>query len=180
MLERPLTIIGLQFARFQFRSDFDKPQEMTKFFTGARNALVLMPRGYDNAILAGNALYKYRKELEHLHLTIIHTGTRETSLSSFLHSRIIRINPSDINRFSLPRRSLMQQIFTKEYDVAVDLNLDFVLHSAYICKASRARIRVGFQRSSLADHFFNVHVELKRRRAPQSMYENFAASLMMF
>lgn len=180
MLERPLTLIGLQFARFQFRSDFDTPQELTKFFTGARNVLVILPRGYDNAIHAGNALYRYRKELEHLHLTIIHTGTRETNLSSFLNSRIIRISPSDINRLSLPRRALMQQIFTKEYDVALDLNLDFVLHSAYICRASRAKVRVGFQRSSLADQFFNVRVELEPRRAPQRLYENFAACLMMF
>lgn len=180
MLERPLTLIGLQFARFQFRSDFDTPQDLTKFFTGARNALIMMPRGYDNAIHAGNALYKYRKELEHLHITIIHTGTRETNLSSFLHSQIIRISPADINRFSLPKRGLMQRIFTREYDVALDLNLDFVLHSAYICKASRAKVRVGFQRSALADHFFNVRVELEKRRAPQSLYENFAACLMMF
>ena len=139
-----------------------------------------MPRGYDNAVHAGNALHKYRDALKHLHLTIIHTGTRETNLSSFLHSQIIRITPADINRFSLPTRGLMQRVFTREYDVALDLNLDFVLHSAYICKASRAKVRVGFQRSPLSDLFFNVRVELAERRAPQSMYENFAASLMMF
>ncbi|HLF15682.1 MAG TPA: hypothetical protein VI932_12430 [Bacteroidota bacterium] len=180
MLERTFSLVGLQFAKFQFRSDFDTPQNMTNFFTGAKNVLVAMPRGYDNAVHAGNALHKYRDALNHLHLTIIHTGTRETNLSSFLHSQIIRITPADINTFSLPTRGLMQRIFLREYDVALDLNLDFVLHSAYICKASRARVRVGFQRSPLADLFFNVKVELTERRAPQSMYEHFAACLMMF
>jgi len=173
-------MVGLQFAKFQFRSDFDTPQDLTNFFTGARNVLVTMPRGYDNAVHAGNALHKYRDELSNIHLTIIHTGTRETPLSSFLHSQIIRITPADINRFSLPTRALMQRIFTREYDVAIDLNLDFVLHSAYICKASRARARVGFHRSALSDLFFNVRVELAERRAPQTMYERFAACLMMF
>ena len=173
-------MVGLQVAKFQFRSDFDTPQRMTNFFTGARNVLVTMPRGYDNAVHAGNALHKYRDELSNLHLTIIHTGTRETNLSSFLHSQIIRITPADINRFSLPTNALMKRVFTREYDVALDLNLDFVLHSAYICKASRAKVRVGFHRSALSDLFFNVRVELAERRAPQTMYERFAACLMMF
>lgn len=180
MFDRTLSLVGLQFAKFQFRSDFDRPQVLTNFFTGAKNVLVVMPRGYDNAVLAGNALHKYRDELNQLHLTIIHTGTRETTLSSFLHSQIIRITPDDINRFSIPTRGLMQRIFNREYDVALDLNLDFVLHSAYICRASRAKVRVGFQRSPLAENFFNVRVELGDRRAPQTMYERFAASLMMF
>lgn len=180
MFDKALSLIGLQFAKFQFRSDFDTPQELTRFFTGARQALVIMPRGYDNALHAGNALTRYRDALGGLHLTIIHTGTRETTLTSFLHSRIIRISPADINRFSLPTRGLMGRIFTQEYDVAIDLNLDFVLHSAYICRASRAKVRVGFQRSALADSFFNVRLELRERRAPQSMYEQFAACLMMF
>jgi hypothetical protein len=180
MLQRTFSLVGLQFAKFQFRSDFDTPQDLTNFFTGAKNVLVTMPRGYDNAVHAGNALHKYRDALNHLHLTIIHTGTRETNLSSFLHSQIIRITPADINRFSLPSRALMQRIFVRQYDVALDLNLDFVLHSAYICKASRAKVRVGFQRSPLADMFFNVKVELAERRAPQTMYERFAAALMMF
>ncbi len=94
MLDRTLSLVGLQFAKFQFRSDFDTPQDLTNFFTGAKNVLVAMPRGYDNAVHAGNALHKYREELGHLHLTIIHTGTRETTLSSFLHSQIIRITPA--------------------------------------------------------------------------------------
>lgn len=180
MLDRTFALLGLQFAKFQFRSDFDTPQHLTNFFTGAKNVLVTMPRGYDNAVHAGNALYKYRDALSHVHLTIIHTGTRETNLTSFLHSRIIRITPADVNRFMLPKRALMQQIFSREYDVALDLNLDFVLHSAYICKASRAKVRVGLHRSPLADLFFNVRVDLAERRAPQSMYEQFAACLMMF
>lgn len=180
MFDRALSLVGLQFAKFQFRSDFDRPQVLTNFFTGAKNVLVVMPRGYDNAVLAGNALHKYRDELNQIHLTIIHTGTRETTLSSFLHSQIIRITPDDINRFSIPTRGLMQRIFNREYDVAIDLNLDFVLHSAYICRASRAKVRVGFQRSPLSENFFNVRVELGDRRAPQTMYERFAASLMMF
>jgi hypothetical protein len=180
MLDSTFARMGLQFAKFQFRSDFDRPQELTKFFTGARNILVTMPRGYDNAVLAGNALHRYRDALKDVHLTIIHTGTRETTLSSFLHSQIIRITPADVNRFSLPRRALLSRIYTREFDVALDLNLDFVLHSAYICKASRARVRVGLHQSPLAELFFNVRVDLAERRAPQSTYEQFAACLMMF
>ena len=38
MFERTLSLVGLQFAKFQFRSDFDTPQNFTNFFTGAKQA----------------------------------------------------------------------------------------------------------------------------------------------
>src|SRR5207302_8116664 len=103
MLEETLSYLGLQFAKLQFRSDVDTIQPMTEFLTGARNALITLPTGYDNSILAGAAIRSYRERLSHLHLTIVHNSTRSTPLSEFPRSEVVRIDPHDINRFSLPR-----------------------------------------------------------------------------
>lgn len=179
MLESAFAYLGFQFAKFQFRSDVEQIQPMTNFLSNARNVLIALPTSYDYAILAGNALRQVRRDRDYLQLTVINNSTWATSLADFPHCEVIRIDPSDLNRFSLPRRPLLQRILHTPFDVAVDLNLDFVLHTAYICRASRANVRVGFAHPA-ADVFFNVKINLNREHAPQAIYEKFAACLSMF
>src|ERR1041384_1565767 len=179
MFEEAFAFMGLQIARLQFRTDLEVVQVMSDFLHDAKNVLITLPTGYDNSIIAGTALKAHRDRLAHLHLTIVHNSTRSTPLSEFKGSEVVRIDPSDINRFSLPRRNLLKRIMTRPFDVAIDLNVDFVLHTAYICKVSRARVRVGFTHPA-ADIFYNVQVNLSAQKSPQALYDKFAACLTMF
>ena len=83
MFERTMKWLGLQFARFQFRNDVEKVQTLTSFFSGARNVLITLPVGYEEAVVASNTLREFRQRLNHLHLTVVNTGTRVTSLIDF-------------------------------------------------------------------------------------------------
>ena len=179
MFEGALAYLGLQFAKFQFRNEFDQVQLLTDFFRGADNILITLPVGYEDAIIAGNALRNFRERMSNIHLTVVHNSTRETALANFPRCEVVRLDPMDINKFSLPAKAVLQRTFTKEFDVAIDLNLDFVLHTAYICKASRAKVRVGFA-SQVSDVFFNVHLKFNKQRTPQALYEKFAECLAMF
>ena len=179
MFEHTMSKLGYLFAKFQFRSDIDHVQPMTEFIKGARNVLIILPVGYEEAAVASDALFRTCRELSHVHLTVIHTSTRATSLTVFPKCEVIRLDPADINRFSLPTKSLMQRVFNREYDVAMDLNLDFVLHTAYICKASRARVRVGCAHAA-SDLFYNVQLNLNKQSSPQVLYQKFASCLAMF
>lgn len=179
MFEEAFAFMGLQIARLQFRTDLDVVQPMSDFLRDAKNVLIVLPTGYDNAVIAGTALKAHRDRLAHVHLTIVHNSTRSTPLSEFQRSEVVRIDPADINRFSLPRRQLLKRVMTRPFDVAIDLNLDFVLHTAYICRVSRARVRVGFAHSA-ADMFYNVQLKLSAQKSPQALYEKFAACLAMF
>ena len=171
--------IGLRLARYQFRKERDTVQPFTNFFSGAKNVLVILPVGYDEAILASEALSVHKDKLSNVHLIVIHNSTRFTSLAIFPRSEVIRLDPPDLNRFFLPRTSVIQRLPKHQYDVAMDLNLDFVLHSAYICKASRARIRVGFSHPE-ADLFYNVQMQFNGPRTPQAMFDKFVNCLSMF
>jgi len=179
MLEGALAYLGLQFAKFQFRNDFDQAQPLTDFFRGARNVLITMPVGYEEALIAGNALRSFKERMSKIHLTVVHNSTRETALANFPKCEVARLDPQDINKFSLPTKTALQRILTKEFDVAIDLNLDFVLHTAYICKASRSKVRVGFA-SPVSDVFFNIILNLNKQRTPKAIYEKFAECLSMF
>lgn len=180
MLERLYAWGGMQYARFQFRSDIDTPQDLTRFFTGAHHVLLTLPPGYEDAASAGNALRKFRDSLSHLQFTVVHTGTRATALTEFPRCTVVRIDAQDIDRYGLPSKALLQRVFFKEYDVAIDFNLDFVLHAAYICKASRARVRVSFCDHAYAESFFNVLFKLGSQRSAQTVYDQCATCLSMF
>jgi hypothetical protein len=179
MLETLLPRLGMLFVRLRFLTDKDHVQPMTEFLRGARNALIILPVGYEDAVLASNSLFQTCRELAHVHLTVIHTSTRATSLAVYPKCEVLRLDRGDLNRFSLPTRSLMKRVFKREYDVAMDLNLDFVLHTAYICKASGARVRVGCSRDG-SDLFYNVQLNLDKHGSPQVLYQKFAACLAMF
>ncbi|HTK81237.1 MAG TPA: hypothetical protein VL633_03015 [Bacteroidota bacterium] len=179
MFERGMLRLGYLMAKFQFRSDIDHVQPMGEFISRANNVLICLPIGYDEAALAGDALYASVQQLSGVHITVVHTSTRATQLTVFPRCEVIRLDPADINRFSLPTKALLQRIYAKEYDVAMDLNLDFVLHTAYICKASRAKVRVGYAHSA-ADLFYNVQLNFSRDSSPQVMYKKFASTLAMF
>ncbi len=179
MLEQALAYFGLQVAKFQFRNDIDQVQPFTEFFRKAENILIILPAVYEHAVIAGQALSDFRDKLSYRHLTIVNVSTRESPLSAFQRSEVIRIDQADINRFSLPKHNVVQRILNRQYDVAIDLNLDFVLHTAYICKASHARARVGFVRP-VSDVFFNVQLNLDLHRTPQAIYKAFSTCLTMF
>jgi ADP-heptose:LPS heptosyltransferase len=169
----------MRFAKFQFGSDIDTIQPMTEFFRSAKNILIVLPVGYDEAIIAGDILTSACRKIPDLHVTVIHSSTRETSLASLPKTQVIRLHADDLNRFKLPTRNLLQRVMVRTYDVAVNLNLDFVLHTAYICKASRARVRVGGTHPD-ADFFYNVQFNVRKDLPPQARYQHFAACVTMF
>ncbi len=179
MFERLYMHLGMQFARFQFRSEIEPPVPMTSFLQNAKYILITLPVGYEEANAASDALQRLHDKLAHAHLTLIHTGTRATSLTGSLRCDVVRLDPEDINRFSLPRRSLLKRIGTHPYDVAIDLNLDFVLHTAYICRATSAGVRVGFVRDA-TETFFNVQIRTGAHRNPKAAYDKLASTLAMF
>jgi len=179
MLSHLYSYFGMRFARFQFRSEIDPPRSMTSFLRNAKYILITLPVGYEEANAASDALQKIRDQMGNAHLTLIHTGTRATSLAGSTRCDVVRLDPEDINRFSLPRRSLLKRIGTHPYDVAIDLNLDFVLHTAYICRATSADVRVGFVRDA-SETFFNVQIRAAKRATPKATYDKLADTLAMF
>jgi hypothetical protein len=179
MLERLTQRFGYTFATLQFRSQKDPPRQMTGFLRTAQQVLITLPVGYEAAVAAGSALQQIRNTLTQAQLTLVHTGTRETGVTGYMRCEVVRVDQDDINRFALPRRSLLQRIMSHPYDVAIDLNLDFVLHTAYICRASGASIRVGCVPDP-SETFFNVQIRPAGGKSGQRSYDSVTAALAMF
>lgn len=179
MIDKVRTSIGLLYTRWHFRKDHDDQQQLTDFFRRAKSVLVVLPYSYDNAVVAQNTLKKISGFHKNSHFTIVTIGRRAASVTNGRRSEVIRLDADQVKAFFLPRKRVLQRVCARPYDVAVDLNLDFVLHAAYICKASRAPVRVCMTRHH-AELFFNVQVSLDRTATPHLIYERFARCLGMF
>lgn len=171
--------LGTRYAKWHFRNDGESQQVLTDFFRRAQSFLVVLPAGYEEAHTAGGSLKKLFDVLKSAHLTIVTTGTRSTALSEIQRSNVVRMGDADVNRLFLPRQNVLKRISARSYDVAIDMNLDFVLHAAYICKASRAPIRIGIVHQH-GEPFFNIQVNLDRSAPLQHVYEKFVHCLEMF
>lgn len=171
-------LIGLWYARWRLRNQKDFRQDFTSFMREARSILVVLPMVYEEAAIAGQALKKLIDGRSDLHLTIVTTGVRATPLN-YGRADVIRIDDVDLTPLFLPRSTVLHRVVAHQYDLAVDLNLDFVLHAAYICKASRAPIRVGVRKNH-GETFFNVELRVDRSGSPQLDYSKFIELLSMF
>lgn len=179
MFEKALEYLGLQYTKFIFRKEKDVQQEMTNFISRSRTALIILPVEYDDALAAGAAFKALFNKFEHLEITILTEGIRATPLSEFPKSKVVRISQSHVNKFFLPRQNFLQRILENNYDITINLNLDFILYTAYISRATGARIRIGFSHSA-SDTFYNIQFNVDRTKPVQSIYDQIVQYLKKF
>lgn len=178
MLENLRRSMGLRLARWQFRKVPNEIVTFTDALSSAQRILLIMPLQGMQLLRVVMVIDLVRNKFKGENITVV-TAEHSVELMNLLpHSRFIRIAPSDLTRLFLPRREVFQGI-KGAYDVAIDLNLDFVLPSGYICKASRARVRIGFTMEG-ADAFYNFQVNTNPGQKREKVYDRLAACLQMF
>jgi ADP-heptose:LPS heptosyltransferase len=171
--------IGLSLSRWRFRKAEGSQTSFTRFFSEAHTVLIVLPLWVEDAASPHQLLHTLTEHIKEENLTIV-TGTQETYLAHLVpRSKIVRIHENELTTFHLPRPAVMSAITERKYDIAIDLNLDFLLPSAYICRDSNARIRVGFARKD-ADAFFNMQIERNPGLDKKSQYDRLAEYLKMF
>lgn len=179
MLDTPRMVAGLLGARWHFRKVRDEIIPFADAIASAHHILLVMP-------LHGNPLYPVapvitmlRKRLLDNQITVVVSHHSTEALEALKHSPVIRILPSEINFWFLPKRDVLARVATRTYDVAIDLNLDFLIPSGYICRESNARVRIGFA-GKRADAFYNLQVQVRPTESRTQQYERMARCLQMF
>lgn len=175
MFETTRRSLGYQLARLQFRSKRDAPMTFTASLSGSKRILLVLPLTPVKDSPAP-VLDLLRTRYGEEHCTIVAEALDNGITALMPRSEIVRISAQDLTKLYHPPAGLLMHLGRRQYDAAIDLNLDFLLPSAYICKASGARVRVGFTRPA-ADLFFNLQVQ---PGTGPGLYQRLAACLMMF
>jgi ADP-heptose:LPS heptosyltransferase len=179
MLEELRRNIGYLIARLHFGAADGDPVSFTRSVSDARHALLVLPfEPLDLAVIAP-VLDTLRQKFHDRHITVVTTMHSVELMRSLPQGRFVRIDQAEITPFFLPRAKMLQRMPRPDYDLAIDLNLDFKLPSGYICRASKARVRIGFA-GSQSDVFYNFQVQTTPVPGRRQLYERFAACLEMF
>lgn len=170
--------IGLWYARIHFREP-DKVQTFTDAVKRARSAMVVMPLGRAHSELSRPLLQFVQNRFHGGNLTVIVPEESRPVVQYLQRCDVIHLHNDDIGSFALPKKKIVRRIQQNEYDLVLDLNLEFSLAAAFLCKASRSRLRVGFA-TEYADTFFNLQIKTDATRNVKTIYERVAACLGMF
>jgi len=179
MFENARRTLGLQIARFRLRN---APHEVVAFTAAlgcAERALLIMPLGNGEFLPTVMVIDMLRRKYGERNLTVVTDGRGSEVNRALPHSTFIRLLNTDLNALFLPHTNVLHQIRQSSYDVAIDLNLDLVLPSAYICRASSAIVRIGFVRKH-ADVFYNFQIRPDPTLSRRVIYDRLAKCLQMF
>lgn len=171
--------VGVYAARIHFRKSRERVVSFTESISNARQVLLLIPFGDPHQEGIKVIVDALKKNVRDNQITVVSSHHATLAIRELPHCEFIHILPTEINGILVPRLEVLQRIRKKQYDVAIDLGLDFVLPSGYIVKESRARVRIGFVRNH-AEKFYNLLIQAGAGNSSKSHYEQMAACLQMF
>ncbi len=152
-------------------------------FTGAltrsRRALIIFP---ESSLDGESVLTLFRYLLRKFSSEGIMVLIRDDQLFSMASTpplKTLTYSANDVNAWFVPRRKLLQKITSNTFDVALDLNIGLSLPSAFLCKASKAPLRVSFAKQS-GDQFYNFQFQSNGDTGTTRMYRSFLKCLDMF
>lgn len=171
--------IGAGLARMKFRKVQDPVISFSGVVSTARTVLVILPLDKRELLSAFQLIELLKKTFKEEHITVIGDERGQEIKRLMPRSHFILVRQTDVSTFFHPRKEFLAQLKSRAYDVAIDLNLDLVLPSAYICRESNARVRVGFA-GPRADYFYNFQIQPDPTQSRSSIYDRVAKCLEMF
>ncbi len=160
MFERVRLKIGVSVARFRFRKYRDPIIQFTNAVSRARRVLILLPESTGEAPYVLEVLRFFNQRFLGNSVQVVVRKDLAKYIVQNQNNNIILFDESEINKWFLPRKQLLQKVKKATFDVVVDLNLRFALPSAILCKESQAPIRIGFAKP-YADMFYNLQVQTR-------------------
>lgn len=179
MLETLRMTIGVRLAELKFRKAKDAVISFASALSGSQRALVIMPLDRSELLSAMNVIEMLKRTFDEQSITVIGDERGVETIRLMPKSHFVQIKEEDISRFYHPRPAFLSRISDRKFDLAIDLNLDLVLPSAYICRESNAKVRVGFKRAG-SDIFFNFQIQPNPALSRKDIYDRAAKCLHMF
>ena len=179
MLEGFRLRVGLSYSRLHFRHNRDRIIDFTDALTRSRKTLVIFPESSLDSESASMLLRHLQNKFSSEGMMLLIRDDQLFTMTNVQHLKTLTYSAQDINAWFVPRRELLRKMKRNAYDVALDLNVNLSLPSAFLCKASNAPLRVSFAKQK-GDQFYNFQVQTKRKIANTQTYRSLLKCLDMF
>lgn len=178
MLASARLSLGLTLSRLRFMRMKEAGQQFTAVITRARRALILLPQEMNDPTPVQMFLRQFSSRFKIRKLVVVTNSQRLASfpIGSF---NFVAYSDGDISKLYLPKGALRRKLDGSFFDIAVDLNKTLFLPAAFLCKYSRAPIRIGFTKPH-GDRFYNFQFTLSADAKPGGEYDRLFKCLDMF
>ncbi len=171
--------VGIRYARFHFRKRRDAVVRFTEVVERSQRALVVLPEtAADSESMASVVKYLHRR-LGSGSVTVVGREEYTRSLPSSISGNTISFTQEEVNGWFIPRSGLLRKMKSSTFDMALDLNVNLALPSAFICRESGAPLRVGFAKPE-GDQFYNFVVQTRMTANTPVAYKHLLRCLDMF
>jgi ADP-heptose:LPS heptosyltransferase len=171
--------IGTRLTAMKFRAASDAVISFASAVSSSKRILVIMPLDRRELLSAFGFIEMLKKHFPEENITVIADDRGLETMRLMPKSHYIHIKEADVNKFYQPRPEFLLRLKDRKFDLAIDLNLDLVLPSAYICRESNASVRVGFKGPN-ADRFYNFQIQPDPSQSRKNIYDRVARCLEMF
>ena len=171
--------VGLLYSRFHFRKMKDPALRFTEAVSRARRALVVLPEATRDIASVQWIIRNLSERFSSGSLTVVATAEQVQWMKGENQFQILTYTPDDISAWFLPSQQLRGKMKRSTFDVAFDLNTTFTLPGAFLCRESKAPLRVSFFKN-YADEFYNFQVSTKSANSLAVAYRNLVRCLEMF
>lgn len=179
MLEGFRRTVGLSYSRLHFRRNRDRILNFTDALTRARKALIIFPESTPDSE-STSTLFRYLlRKFSSEDLMVLLRNNQLHAMASIPRVKTLVYSSDDISTWFVPRRDLVKKMEINSFDLALDLNVEFSLPGAFLCKASNAPLRVSFAKQN-GDQFYNLQVQTKRAAISSQSYRSLLKCLDMF
>ena len=131
------------------------PFSLGKSIEKSSGILICMPDDINQFRVARYVFKKIFESPVSSRVTVILTEETNEAFKIKTNAREIVIKNSDISFWQLPKSNWISDQGLITYDLTVDLNTDFCLYAAYICRAVGHKLLIGFAWEG-ADLFYNI------------------------
>jgi len=171
--------VGLWYSRFHFRKSKDAVLEFTDAVRRSKRALVVLPgAAKDPSSLQWVIRYLVDRFAEGP-LVIVVRQELSSWLTSDKRYEVLSYGEADVGRWFTPGSGLLRKVKKSTFDIALDLNPEFDLFSAFVCRESRAPVRVGFAKEN-ADIFYNMQIQVDKASGVAGAYRSLLRCMEMF
>ncbi len=179
MFEALRLSVGLGYARFHFRKRRDAVMRFTEVIDRSQRALVLLPETATDVESTTSVVKYLLHRLGTGSVTIVGREEYTRPLHSSFSGKTISFTTEEINSWFIPRSRLLRKMKSSTFDMALDLNVNLALPSAFICRESGAPLRVGFAKPE-GDQFYNFVVQTRMTTNTPVAYKHLLRCLDMF
>lgn len=179
MLEKLRLQIGTSYARFHFHTAREPIFRFTEAISEARKPVVFLPELSAEASVIEEVLKFLGQRFHTSKMVLVARKDVIPYLPDLRRFNVVMFGNEELNTWYIPRTDLLRKMKKSTFDVALDLNIRFALPSSFLCRASRAPLRIGFVKQ-YADTFYNFQVQAGATNNLTQVYSQLLKCIEMF